>query len=56
MHEEELASYQQTICRLEENNRQMLQEIHNLKETLELHQNGFDLHIEASGKWANANT
>ncbi|XP_011165904.1 afadin- and alpha-actinin-binding protein [Solenopsis invicta] len=56
MHEEELASYQQTICRLEENNRQMLEEIHNLKEALELHQNGFDLHIEASGKWANANT
>ncbi|XP_012532837.1 afadin- and alpha-actinin-binding protein [Monomorium pharaonis] len=56
MHEKELASYQQTICRLEENNRQMLEEINNLKEALELHQAGFDLHIEASGAWTDINT
>ncbi|XP_018354492.1 PREDICTED: afadin- and alpha-actinin-binding protein-like [Trachymyrmex septentrionalis] len=54
MHEKELISYKQTICRLEENNRQMLEEINNLKEALELHQTGIALHIEASGAWTNA--
>lgn len=56
MHEKELTSYKQTICRLEENNRQMLEEINNLKEALELHQTGIDLHIESSGAWTNADT
>lgn len=56
MHEKELTSYQQTICRLEENNRHMLKEINNLKEALELHQTGIDLHIEASGIWTNSDT
>ncbi|XP_018407316.1 PREDICTED: afadin- and alpha-actinin-binding protein-like [Cyphomyrmex costatus] len=55
MHEKELTAYKQTICRLEENNRHMLEEINNLKEALELHQTGIDLHIEASGAWTNAN-
>lgn len=53
MHEKELTTYKQTICRLEENNRRMLEEINNLKEALELHQTGIDLHIEASGIWTN---
>lgn len=48
-HEKELTSYKQTICRLEENNRQMLEEINNLKQTLELHQSAIDLQIEACG-------
>ncbi|XP_024873091.1 afadin- and alpha-actinin-binding protein A-like [Temnothorax curvispinosus] len=57
MHEKELTGYKKTICRLEENNRQMLQEINNLKEALELHKIGIDLHIEASGgTWANVDT
>lgn len=51
-HEKELTSYKQTICRLEENNRQMLEEINDLKQTLELYKSGMDLHIEASG-WTN---
>ena len=54
IHEKELISYKQTICRLEENNRHMLEEINNLKEALELHQTGIALHIEASGAWTNA--
>ncbi|XP_070163901.1 afadin- and alpha-actinin-binding protein-like isoform X2 [Polyergus mexicanus] len=48
-HEKELTSYKQTICRLEENNRQMLEEINNLKQALELHQSAIDLQIEACG-------
>lgn len=56
MHEKELISYKQTICRLEENNRQMLEEINNLKEALELHQTAIDLHVESSGAWTNADT
>lgn len=56
MHEKDVTAYQQTICRLEENNRHMLEEITNLKETLELYQAGVDLQIEASGVWANADT
>jgi len=32
----------------------MAQEIKNLKETLELHKIGIDLHIEASGVWTDA--
>jgi len=55
-HEKELISYKQTICRLEENNRHMLGEINNLKEALELHQAGIDLHMEASGAWTNTDT
>lgn len=55
-HEKEVTAYQQTICRLEENNRHMLEEITNLKETLELYQAGVDLQIEASGVWTNADT
>lgn len=51
-HEKEITSYKQTICRLEENNRQMLEEINNLKQALELHQSAIDLQIEASG-WTN---
>lgn len=51
-HEEEITSYKQTICRLKENNRQMLEEINNLKQALELHQSAIDLQIEASG-WTN---
>ncbi|CAL1687691.1 unnamed protein product [Lasius platythorax] len=54
-HEKELTSYKQTICRLEENNRQMLEEINDLKQTLELYKSGMDLHIEASG-WTNTDT
>jgi len=56
MHEKELTTYKQTIYCLEENNRHMLEEINNLKEALELHQTGIDLHIEASGIWTNADT
>lgn len=56
MHEKELTAYKQTICSLEENNRRMLEEINNLKDSLELHQTGIDLHIEASGIWTNADT
>ncbi|EZA57007.1 afadin- and alpha-actinin-binding protein [Ooceraea biroi] len=55
-HEKELASYNQTIYHLEEDNKQMAQEIKKLKETLELHKIGFDLHIEASGVWTNVDT
>ncbi|XP_029168554.1 uncharacterized protein PFB0765w-like [Nylanderia fulva] len=51
-HEKELTSYKQTICRLEENNRQMLEEINNLKQTLELYKSSIDLNAEASG-WNN---
>lgn len=51
-HEKELISYKQTICRLEENNRQMLEEINNLKQTLELYKSSIDLNAEASG-WIN---
>ncbi|XP_011862148.1 PREDICTED: afadin- and alpha-actinin-binding protein-like [Vollenhovia emeryi] len=54
MHEKEVTTYKQTICRLEENNRHMLEEITSLKEALELHQTGIDLHIEASGVWTDA--
>jgi len=54
-HEKELASYKQTICHLEDDNKQMAQEIKDLKETLELHKVGIDLHIEASGVWTDAN-
>ncbi|XP_011252877.1 afadin- and alpha-actinin-binding protein-like [Camponotus floridanus] len=53
-HEKELTSYKQTICRLEENNRQMLEEINNLKQILELHKNAIDLQVEASG-WTSTN-
>lgn len=51
-HEKELTSYKQTICRLEENNRQMLEEINNLKQTLDLYKSSIDLNAEASG-WIN---
>ncbi|XP_072752404.1 afadin- and alpha-actinin-binding protein-like [Anoplolepis gracilipes] len=51
-YEKELISYKQTICRLEENNRQMLEEINNLKQAVELYQNAIDLQNEASG-WTN---
>jgi len=54
-HEKELTSYKQTICRLEENNRQMLEEINNLKQILELHKSAIDLQVEASG-WTSTNT
>ncbi|XP_020292630.1 afadin- and alpha-actinin-binding protein-like isoform X3 [Pseudomyrmex gracilis] len=48
-HEKEVALYKQTIVRLEENNRKMLEEISSLKETLQLFKTGLDLHIESSG-------
>lgn len=50
-HEKELTSYKQTICHLEENSRQMLEEINNLKEALDLFRTGTDLHMEACGIW-----
>ncbi|XP_011635149.1 afadin- and alpha-actinin-binding protein-like [Pogonomyrmex barbatus] len=53
MHEKELTSYKQTVCRLEENNRHMLEEINDLKKALDLYQTGIDLHIESSGIWTN---
>ncbi|XP_014478935.1 PREDICTED: afadin- and alpha-actinin-binding protein A-like [Dinoponera quadriceps] len=49
--EKELASYKNTICRLEENSRQMLEEIHVLKETLMLHEDAIALQMAASGAW-----
>ncbi|EFN79253.1 afadin- and alpha-actinin-binding protein [Harpegnathos saltator] len=49
--EKELASYKRTVSRLEENNRQMLEEINDLKEALALHKGAIDLQIEASGAW-----
>lgn len=55
-HEEKLALYKRTICRLEENNRQMLEEINNLKEALALHINAIDLQMEASGGWTDVDT
>ena len=55
-HEKELTSYKQTICRLEENNRQILEENTNLKQALELHKSAIDLHMEASGLWPDTNT
>lgn len=48
-HEKEVTLYKQTIVRLEENNRKMLEEISSLKETLQLFKTGLDLHIESSG-------
>lgn len=55
-HQKELNVYKQTIARLEENNRQMLEEIHELRENLSLHRAGIDLHIEASGIWTETET
>lgn len=55
MHEKELTTYKQTICRLEENNRHMLEEINKLNEALELYKAGNDLHIEACG-WTKTDT
>lgn len=55
-HEKEVASYKQTICHLEEDNKQIAQKMKNLKDTLELHKVGIDLHMEASGVWTNVNT
>ncbi|XP_047350775.1 afadin- and alpha-actinin-binding protein-like isoform X2 [Vespa velutina] len=50
-HEKEVMLYKQTICRLEENNRLMLQEINDLKDSLSLHSTAIDLQMEASGVW-----
>lgn len=55
-HEKELTSYKQTICHLEEKSEQMLEEINNLKEALDLHRTGIDLHVEASGVWTDLGT
>lgn len=52
--EKKIAAYQSTIRRLEENNARMLQQINELKETLELHETGIELQIEASGIWPDA--
>ncbi|XP_015178369.1 PREDICTED: afadin- and alpha-actinin-binding protein-like [Polistes dominula] len=54
-HEKEIMVYKQTICRLEENNRLMLQEINDLKDALSLHTTGVELQMEASGIWNNTN-
>ncbi|XP_032668810.1 afadin- and alpha-actinin-binding protein-like isoform X2 [Odontomachus brunneus] len=53
--EKELASYKKTVCRLEENNRQMLEEINKLNETLALHKEAIDLQMLASGAWTDVN-
>nr|XP_050852515.1 afadin- and alpha-actinin-binding protein-like isoform X1 [Vespula vulgaris] len=50
-HDKEVMLYKQTICRLEENNRLMLQEINDLKDSLSLHSTAIDLQMEASGVW-----
>ncbi|KAK2583907.1 hypothetical protein KPH14_001178 [Odynerus spinipes] len=50
-HEKEVVLYKQTIRRLEENNRLMLQEINDLKDSLSLHSTAIDLQMEASGMW-----
>lgn len=49
--EKEVSLYKQTIRRLEENNRSMLQEINDLKESLSLHSTAIELQMEASGMW-----
>lgn len=53
---EKVKAYKETIARLEENQRHMLQEISELKYTLSLYSAGIDLHIEASGIWTDAET
>lgn len=54
-HEKQVNLYKQTIYRLEESKRQMLQEISELKESLLLHSTAIDLQIEASGAWSDTN-
>lgn len=54
-HEKEITLYKQTICRLEENNRLMLQEINDLKDALSLHSTAVELQMEASGVWTDTN-
>lgn len=53
-HERQLNIYKQTICRLEENNRQLMLENNDLRETLSLHADAIDLQAEASGIWNDA--
>lgn len=50
-HEKEIVLYKKTICRLEENNRVLLHEMNNLKDSLALHSTAIDLQMEASGMW-----
>lgn len=61
-HGKELATYKATVCRLEENNSQLLQEINNLvqqiddlKETVALYKDAINLHMEATGEWDDVN-
>ncbi|KAI4504259.1 hypothetical protein M0802_000730 [Mischocyttarus mexicanus] len=54
-HEKEITLYKQTVCRLEENNRLMLQEINDLKDALSLHSTAIELQMEASGVWTDTN-
>ncbi|XP_066587963.1 afadin- and alpha-actinin-binding protein-like [Prorops nasuta] len=53
-YKKEKSAYKKIIQRLEDNNRQMLEEINELKESLALHRQGIDLQIEASGIWTEA--
>lgn len=53
-HERQLNMYKQTICRLEENNRQLLLENNDLRDALTLHSEAIDLQAEASGIWNDA--
>ena len=50
-HQERLLQYELQIKRLEENNREKLEEIIELREMLKLHAGGIDLQMEASGAW-----
>ncbi|KAK0091938.1 hypothetical protein PV326_002490 [Microctonus aethiopoides] len=55
-HDKKIYLYKQTINRLEENNSLMLQEINDLKDALELHAGGLELHVESSGIWDETTT
>lgn len=53
-HDRQLNMYKQTICRLEENNQQLLLDINDLRDALSLHSDAIDLQAEASGIWNDA--
>ncbi|XP_046742828.1 afadin- and alpha-actinin-binding protein-like [Diprion similis] len=53
-HERQLNMYKQTICRLQENNSQLLLENNDLRDALSLHSEAINLQAEASGIWNDA--